>query len=101
MITKVSQIGSSTVLIQGESGTGKELVAKAIHYNSPRLNGPFIEINCSAIPYTLLESELFGYEQGAFTDAKRTGRDFSNSLTGARSFSTRSAIWTLSCSRNF
>ena len=72
MITKVSQTGSSTVLIQGESGTGKELVAKAIHYNSPRWNGPFIEINCSAIPYSLLESELFGYEQGAFTDAKRT-----------------------------
>lgn len=71
MVRKVSQIESSTVLIEGESGTGKELIAKAIHYNSPRSNGPFVEINCSAIPYTLLESELFGYEQGAFTDAKK------------------------------
>ena len=86
MITKVSQIGSSTVLIQGESGTGKELVAKAIHYNSPRLNGPFIEINCSAIPYTLLESELFGYEQGAFTDAKRTRKGLFEQSDGGTLF---------------
>jgi len=86
MVRKISKIDSSTVLIQGESGTGKELVAKAIHYNSSRSTGPFVEINCSAIPYTLLESELFGYEQGAFTDAKKTKRGLMEQADGGTIF---------------
>ena len=63
----------STVLIQGESGTGKELIAQSIHNNSSRRNGSFVAINCGAIPKSLIESEFFGYEEGAFTGAKRGG----------------------------
>ena len=69
-VHKVAASEASTILIQGESGTGKDLVAKAIHYQSSRKDKPFVAINCSAIPETLMEAELFGHERGAFTDAK-------------------------------
>ncbi|MDT4966102.1 MAG: two-component system, NtrC family, response regulator AtoC [Acidobacteriota bacterium] len=67
---KVAESEVSSVLLQGESGTGKDLVAKAVHYSSHRADGPFVAINCAALPANLIESELFGYEKGAFTDAK-------------------------------
>ena len=70
LAAKVAESEVSSVLLQGESGTGKDLVAKAIHYGSQRAEHPFIAINCAALPATLIESELFGYEKGAFTDAK-------------------------------
>ncbi|MGD9279612.1 MAG: sigma-54 dependent transcriptional regulator, partial [Desulfobacterales bacterium] len=73
LLETVSQVAPSeaTVLISGDSGTGKELIAGAIHFNSLRKNGPFVKINCAAITETLLESELFGHEKGAFTGADR------------------------------
>ena len=69
-VNKVAASEATTILIQGESGTGKDLVAKAVHYRSSRSERPFVAINCSAIPETLMEAELFGHEKGAFTDAK-------------------------------
>jgi Nif-specific regulatory protein len=71
LITQVAK-SNANVLLLGESGTGKELVANAIHYNSLRVNKPFIKVNCAALPATLVEAELFGYEKGAFTGASRT-----------------------------
>lgn len=73
-LAKVASISSCKILIQGESGTGKEIFAQAIHNSSSRRDKPFIAINCAAIPRDLVESELFGYDEGAFTGAKRGGR---------------------------
>lgn len=68
---KIARSDVASILLQGETGTGKDLFAKAIHYASERSNGPYLAINCAALPATLIESELFGYEKGAFTDAKQ------------------------------
>ena len=69
-VARVIPRDRTTVLVTGETGTGKELIAQALHYNGPRRAGPFIEVNCTALPANLLEAELFGYEKGAFTDAR-------------------------------
>ncbi len=73
-VRKVAASEATTVLLEGENGTGKDLIAKTVHYESARQAEPFIAINCAAIPETLLESELFGYEKGAFTDARAQKR---------------------------
>jgi DNA-binding NtrC family response regulator len=85
LIEKVS-LGSSTVIIYGGSGTGKELVAKAIHYNSPRADRPFIPFNCGAIPETLVESELFGHTKGAFTGAIQAKKGLFEEASGGTLF---------------
>ncbi len=84
----IERIGDSTssVLITGESGTGKELVARALHYNGLRKEGRFVAVNCAAIPETLLESELFGYKRGAFTDAKTDKRGLIFEASGGTLF---------------
>jgi len=73
-VRRVAASEATTILLEGDNGTGKDLIAKTLHYQSPRQAEPFIAINCAAIPETLLESELFGYEKGAFTDARAQKR---------------------------
>lgn len=85
LVARVSE-GRSTVLLQGESGTGKELIARAIHANSPRRDKPFIPVNCGALPDTLLESEMFGYEKGAFTGAAGTKAGLFEATNGGTLF---------------
>ncbi len=89
LIRKVAD-ADTTVLVRGESGTGKELVAQALHHEGVRRKGPFVAVNCGAIPSELLESELFGHERGAFTHAIRTRLGRSSWLTAALSSSMRS-----------
>jgi DNA-binding NtrC family response regulator len=85
-VRKVASSEATTILIQGESGTGKDLIAKAIHYESSRQNKPFVAINCSAIPETLMEAELFGHEKGAFTDAKQMKKGLFEAADGGTLF---------------
>src|SRR5271167_4361949 len=85
-VQKVAASEATTILVQGESGTGKDLVAKTIHYESSRQNGPFVAINCSAIPETLMEAELFGHEKGAFTDAKQMKKGLFETANGGTLF---------------
>jgi len=86
MVAKVAASPASTVLLTGESGTGKDLVAKTIHYSSARVLRPFMNITCSALPEHLLESELFGHERGAFTDARAQKRGLLESADGGTVF---------------
>src|SRR6266536_897279 len=85
-VQKVAASEATTILIQGESGTGKDLIAKTIHYESTRQNGAFVAINCSAIPETLMEAELFGHERGAFTDAKQMKKGLFETANGGTLF---------------
>jgi DNA-binding NtrC family response regulator len=85
LIERVAQT-DATVLIVGESGSGKELVANTIHRKSPRAKQPFVAVNCGAIPATLIEAELFGYEKGAFTGAAKTHRGYLERAVGGTLF---------------
>src|SRR5580704_4323744 len=85
-VRKVASSEATTSLIQGESVTGKDLIAKAIHYESSRHEKPFVAINCSAIPETLMEAELFGHEKGAFTDAKQMKKGLFEAADGGTLF---------------
>jgi DNA-binding NtrC family response regulator len=86
LLQKIAGSPASTVLLTGESGTGKDLAAKVLHYNSARANRPFMNITCSALPEALLESELFGHERGAFTDARQQKRGLLESADGGTVF---------------
>jgi len=86
LIARVAKSPASTVLLSGETGTGKDLVAKAIHYNSDRASRAFVNITCSALPEQLLESELFGHERGAFTDARQQKRGLFETADGGTIF---------------
>ncbi len=86
LITRVASSPASTVLLTGETGTGKDLAAKAIHYNSDRASRSFVNITCSALPEQLLESELFGHERGAFTDARQQKRGLFETADGGTVF---------------
>jgi two-component system, NtrC family, response regulator AtoC len=86
LLARVAKSPASTVLLTGESGTGKDLAAKVLHYNSDRSNRPFMNITCSALTETLLESELFGHERGAFTDARQQKRGLFESAEGGTVF---------------
>jgi len=86
MLARIASSPASTVLLTGETGTGKDLAAKAIHYNSDRCSKPFVNITCSALPEQLLESELFGHERGAFTDARQQKRGLFETADGGTIF---------------
>jgi DNA-binding NtrC family response regulator len=86
VITQLAESEAHTILVQGESGTGKELVARGLHYESARRHSPFMEVNCAAITETLFESELFGHEKGAFTDAKSTKKGLMELADGGTLF---------------
>jgi DNA-binding NtrC family response regulator len=86
LVAKVAASPASTVLVTGESGTGKDLVAKVLHYSSDRASNPFMNITCSALPEALLESELFGHERGAFTDARFQKRGLLETADGGTVF---------------
>jgi two-component system response regulator AtoC len=86
LFKKLTETDPKTILIRGESGTGKGLAAKVLHFNGLRKQGPFIELNCAAIPETLLESELFGHEAGAFTDAKKLNKGILEQADGGTVF---------------
>ena len=86
MIREVSQSDLTTVLISGETGTGKELAARAIHYESGRADGPFVAVDCSAIPGSLLESQFYGHVKGAFTDARQAHQGFFEQADGGTLF---------------